>query len=60
MNRDVKAARSLDIVEMDIRGTDGNAQFRIDRCIDYLNVNFGFQDTGGHDFVFRKKMCYES
>ncbi|MDE7321559.1 MAG: hypothetical protein K2N73_02315 [Lachnospiraceae bacterium] len=59
MDRNEKAARSLDIVEMDIRCTDGNDQFRIDRCIDYLNVNFGFLDAGGHDFVFRKCMCYE-
>lgn len=59
MNRSEKAARSLDIVEMDIRLTPGNGHFRIDRCLDYLEVNFGFEDSGGHDFVFRKCMCYE-
>lgn len=59
MNKATKMDRSLDIVEMDIRKTGGNAHFRIDRCIDYLNVNFGFEDANGHDFVFRKKMCYE-
>lgn len=59
MNKDTKMDRSLDIVEMDIRRTDGNGYFRVDRCIDYLNVNFGFEDANGHDFVFRKKMCYE-
>lgn len=59
MDRDTKAARSLDIVEMDIRQTAGNEHFRIDRCMDYMKVNFGFADAGGHDFVFYKKMCYE-
>lgn len=59
MDRNVKMARSLDIVEMDIRCTAGNEYFRIDQCIDYLNVNFGFQDAYGHDFVFRRRMCYE-
>lgn len=59
MNKNDKAARSLDIVEMDIRQTVGNAQFRIDRCMDYLKVSFGFEDAGGHEFVFYKRMCYE-
>ena len=59
MNKNDKAARSLDIVEMDIRQTAGNEHFRIDRCMDYLKVNFGFEDAGGHDFVFHKCMCYE-
>ncbi|MDE6052861.1 MAG: hypothetical protein K2G55_03675, partial [Lachnospiraceae bacterium] len=59
MDRDTKAVRSLDIVEMDIRQTVGNEHFRIDRCIDYMKVHFGFEDADGHDFVFCKKMCYE-
>ena len=59
MNQNTKAARSLDIVEMDIRQTDGNDGFRIDRCMDYLKVGFGFADASGHDFVFQKIMCYE-
>ncbi len=59
MNKQNKAARSLDIVEMDIRQTQGNESFRIDRCIDYIKVGFGFADASGHDFVFERTMCYE-
>ena len=59
MDQDTKAERSLDIVEMDIRQTVGNEHFRIDRCMDYMKVHFGFADADGHDFVFYKKMCYE-
>lgn len=59
MNKEQKVTRSLDIVEMDLRQTEGNSYFRIDRCIDYMKVNFGFEDANGHDFVFYKKMCYE-
>lgn len=59
MNKQKKVERSLDIVEMDIRQTEGNEHFRIDRCIDYMKVQFGFEDAQGHDFVFEKKMCYE-
>ena len=59
INQQKKVARSLDIVEMDIRETEGNRYFRIDQCIDYMKVNFGFADAAGHDFVFEKMMCYE-
>jgi len=59
MDKDTKAERSLDIVEMDIRQTDGNEHFRIDQCMDYMKVHFGFEDADGHEFVFYKKMCYE-
>lgn len=59
MDKQKKAVRSLDIVEMDIRQTEGNEYFRIDECIDYMKVSFGFMDAGGHDFVFEKMMCYE-
>lgn len=59
MNKEKKITRSLDIVEMDLRQTNGNEHFRIDRCIDYIKVHFGFEDANGHDFVFYKKMCYE-
>jgi len=59
MNKQKKVARSLDIVEMDIRKTEGNQYFRIDQCIDFIRANFGFADATGHDFVFEKMMCYE-
>lgn len=59
MDKKDKALRNLDIVEMDIRQTQGNEDFKIDRCIDYMKVSFGFADAQGHDFVFSKKMCYE-
>lgn len=59
MDKQNKAKRSLDIVEMDIRQTQGNESFRIDRCIDYIKVGFGFMDAKGHDFVFDRTMCYE-
>lgn len=59
MDRNTKAARSLDIVEMDLRETAGNEHFRIDQCMDYMKVSFGFADADGHDFVFDKTMCYE-
>jgi hypothetical protein len=59
MDKNEKLNRSLDIVEMDIRKTDGNSGFRIDRCADYIKVQFGFSDGNGHDFLFTRSKCYE-
>ena len=58
-NKDDRLLRSLDVVEMDIRQTKGNENFRIDQCVDYMKVNFGFQDKRGHEFVFTRIKCYE-
>ena len=59
MDKKDKVLRILDIVEMDMRKTQGNENFRIDQCIDYIKADFGFMDAQGHEFVFQKKMCYE-
>lgn len=59
MDSKEKVIRSLDIVEMDIRKAEGNETFRIDRCIDYMRVNFGFSDARGHEFVFSRSMCFD-
>jgi hypothetical protein len=58
-NKATKLERSLDVVEMDIRQTEGNSGFRIDRCADYIKVQFGFSDGYGHDFLFTRSRCYE-
>lgn len=58
MNQDTQMDRSLDIVEMDIRQTIGNEYFCIDKCVDYVKMGFGFENTYGHSFVFRKTMHY--
>lgn len=59
MNQDEKMYRSLDVVELDIRKTGGNENFRIDQCIDAIFVSFGFSDSSGHEYVFSKTMRYE-
>lgn len=59
MNSDEKTMRSLDIVELDIRKTAGNENFRIDQCIDRALISFGFQDSYQHEFVFTREWRYE-
>ncbi len=59
INQKDKAMRSMDIAEMDIRKTAGNENFRIDQCVDYLKVTFGFTGDRGQEYVFTRTMRYE-
>jgi hypothetical protein len=58
-NKSHNLDRSLDIVEMDLRLTEGNEGFRIDRCVDYISAKFGFEDAFGHEFLFDRSKCYD-
>lgn len=59
MNQEDKVMRSMDMAELDIRKTAGNEQFRIDQCMDYLKVTFGFLGDRGQEYVFTRTMRYE-
>lgn len=48
--------RMMDIVEMDIRNTAGNSQFRIDGCIDKVEAKMRVNsEFGYHFFIIRNK-----
>ena len=59
LNQESKVMRSMDIAELDIRKTAGNENFRIDQCVDYLKVTFGFIGDRGQEYVFTRTMRYE-
>lgn len=59
MDKEEKTLRSMDIVELDIRKTAGNKDFRLDQCIDSMLVSFGFTDQYRHNYVFTRYMRYE-
>lgn len=59
MDRQDKIFRSMDVVEMDIRQTPGNKYFRIDQCVDYIKVSFGFRNSREHEYVFTRSMRYD-
>ena len=50
--------RLMDIMEMDIRRTAGNQDFRMDGCVDSLEVEFWI--TGGDDYEMKiiRKYAY--
>ncbi len=53
------AFRFMDIVEMDVRQTAGNQEFRIDGCIDYLEVTAIYKSRYGYRHVVRLQKGYE-
>lgn len=53
---ETKTFRMLDVIEMDIRRTKGNRNFRIDGCIDYIETEIEFSSKYGYEYsIFRQK-----
>lgn len=50
--------RMMDIVEMDIRQTPGNGQFRLDGCIDRLEAEICVESAYGYSFCVNKRKKY--
>lgn len=51
--------RFMDLMEMDIRRTKGNENFRLDGCIDHLEVCFFFASQGGYTYEVTKEKGYK-
>lgn len=50
--------RLMDIMEMDIRLTPGNEWFRMDGCVDCLEVRFDMTGGDGYNFEITRKYGY--
>jgi hypothetical protein len=57
-NEDKKLARVMDIIEMDIRLTPGNRNFRIDWCLESLQARIDFSDKYGSYAIERRYGYY--
>lgn len=53
-----KTMRSLDMIELSIRGTKGNEKFRIDGCLDGLEIEANIVSEFGSAFVMKRKCSY--
>lgn len=51
--------RFMDVVEMDIRKTVGNENFRLDGCIDYFELLASVRSAYGYFFTIQRKYGYE-
>lgn len=58
-NGETTAFRFMDIVEMDVRQTEGNKDFRMDGCIDYLEVTASYKGKFDYRHTVRLQKKYE-
>ncbi len=57
-NSDQKTMRAMDIVEMDIRNTEGNSGFCMDKCMDYLEAEVLVSSAYGHQHSITRRFYY--
>lgn len=57
-NLETVTYRFMDIMEMDIRLTEGNEHFRIDGCIDYLEIAVGIESSYGYEYELKHAKGY--
>lgn len=58
-DEEVVTMRLADIIEMDIRKTPGNENFRMDACIDSFEFIANVSSGYGYDFCIQRKYGYE-
>lgn len=49
-----KSLRTMDIMEMDVRQTEGNGSFRMDWCLDAFSMTATVKSRFGYEFVLTK------
>lgn len=55
---ETKTSRAMDVMEMDIRKCAGNAYFRLDTCVDYIQAE-AFASSGyGYQYSITRSYCY--
>lgn len=51
--------RFLDVMEMDIRQTQGNEAFRVDGCVEYIEAEVVFKARSGYKHTVKVQTSYE-
>lgn len=58
MNKNDKVMRMMDVVEMNLRLTEGNKSFRIDACAEYVDAYAVLKGKGGYEFGIRRQQSF--
>ncbi len=58
MNKNDKVMRTMDVVEMNLRLTDGNQNFRIDGCAEYIDAYAVICAKGRYEFGIKRNQSY--
>lgn len=59
-NRTVKCMRAMDVVEMNLRQTAGNRNFRMDGCVEYVSMSAAMTCRKRYRLTIDRKMSYLS
>lgn len=54
----IKTFRCMDMMEADIRMTEGNEYFRMDACADAVGMEIGVTDSYEHFYIMERKYSY--
>lgn len=57
-NSNQKTMRAMDIVEMDVRNTEGNSGFCLDKCMDYLEAEVLVSSAYGYQHSITRRFYY--
>lgn len=55
---ETKTLRCMDMIEADIRETQGNENFRIDACADTISLEVGMSSSFGYFYTMERKYAY--
>lgn len=55
---EMQTLRMMDIAEMDIRQTPGNASFRLDGCVDRYEADISVRSGYGYELIIKKSKKY--
>ena len=56
---ETKTQRLMDIIEMDVRQTDGNGQFKMDYCLDVFRAEITVGTKYGYEAKIERIYGYE-
>lgn len=59
-NKTTKCMRAMDMIEMNIRLTEGNAAFRMDGCVEYISMAAAMTCRGKYRLTIDRCMSYMS
>lgn len=58
MDKSTKVMRAMDVIEANLRTTEGNHSFRMDGCIEYLDAWAVFSAKGKYEFNIKRSQSY--
>ena len=58
-NKSTKVMRAMDVIEAYMRTTEGNSNFRMDGCVEYIQADIEVSSAYGYKYSIRRDFAYE-